>query len=406
MKFVKSSFLYLSLCSFCAIFSEPSLSEKDYIRKIESHLYLQQPEKAASLCEEALHYFPSSSPIYEGYLSALSFIGEEEKILHVWEAYIEREVKAKENRKALQNLAWGILQDARLSHFLGVQSMALLGMAAAQDGRAISPIIEALQSPNAFLRSLAIYAASHFKDHPIATALLQRLKEEKLWYIRLQLIETLGRMQLYAAREELQNILTRKDSTTEEKATTILALVQMYDRVSTKELEYLIASPYSGLRQLAAQLVLYFKKESFLPFLEKLLHDPHPEVRSYALYTFSLLSYKIEGKLIHALMQDSVALVSITASWYALRQGEMEGGEKLVEWISSRDTQIANIAAAALTQTGSTSLLFLTKLLQDPKITDPCLLLNLARGLIYYRTNLQEAGNVIYKQLEKQKEDC
>ena len=133
----------------------------------------------------------------------------------------------------------------------------MLGAAFTRDAKAIPIILGQMRASNALLRSIAVKMATHFGDAPLKEEMARLLKEEKVWYVRLEVIQALGKLHMHAYKGDLKEIVGNPRTLAEEKAAAIFSLVGMYDTIERDELLSLVKSDRAGLRELAAEVIAH-----------------------------------------------------------------------------------------------------------------------------------------------------
>lgn len=352
-------------------------------RRVYAHLLINDTKSAVLEAEKNLVQFPLSKELHLAYIQALSSQGEERLLLQEWSHFISLFQEEEKNRDSLEVVAWGVLNRAEKSEQLSVQFNALLGAAFTQDAKALHYLTAALRSSNAFLRTIAIKLSTSFGDGPLQQELIKMLKEEKVWYVRLEVIKAIGALRIISAKEILKEIIGHKQTLVEEKATAILALVNMYDGTGRDEMQALLKSDRAGLRQLGCQLAAYFDEHLYAKEIKKLLKDPSPDVRIEAICCLGLLGEKISDLALATLFKDSHPVVAITAGWVGTLQGKQEGLALLKEWMHSSHPKFKYLATASLNATGRAGLLLALEEIENNP--DPYVKLNLALGLIGQR---------------------
>lgn len=341
--------------------------------------------------EKLLESYPESRQLKLAYIQALAEKGDETKVLQIWN---KEKSELQKDRHALEILAWGVLKKGDLSSQVNIHLNALIGAALTRDVRAVPMLVDAMRGTNALLRMIAVKFTASYGDGPLQEELKRLLAEEKVWFVRLEVIRTIGALRIASLRESLKEIIANPKTLTEEKAEAILALVQMYDGVRVEDLKHLLSSNRAGLRQLGCQLISYFDLHPQVKELMPLLCDSSPDVRMDVLHTLGLIGAKISGDQLQQLMEDSSPMVAITACWVAVLQGIDDGLVGLEGWLRDFHPQWRLLAAATLNGCGTKGL---TLALQEmEKNPDPYVRLNLAIGLIGQRVEIQRASEVLY----------
>ncbi|HUD01005.1 MAG TPA: hypothetical protein VMR37_01645, partial [Rhabdochlamydiaceae bacterium] len=373
--------------------------QQEDIRRIYAHLFVHDPRSAVKEAENFLKVYPESKELRLAYLQALAEKGDETAVLQEW---VKGKDELQKDRHALEILAWGVLKKGDLSSQLNIHLSALIGASLTRDVRAVPMLVNALRGTNALLRLISVRFAARYGDGPLQEELKRLLSEEKVWFVRLEVIRAIGQLRITSMREELKEMIADKKTLVEEKAEAIIALVQMYDGVREDDLKELLTSNRAGLRQLACELVSYFDLHGNVKDLVPLLQDASPDVRAHALHTIGLLRTKVGEKRLRSLMEDSSPMVAITACWVATLQGMEEGVQELGKWIEDIHPRWRLLAAATLSSCGKKGIpLALEKM---EKSDDPFVKANLALGLIGQRVEVAKASEVIYEMFEKEKE--
>ena len=318
--------LALGLGSLCA-----DVHEEEFKRKIYAHLLINDRNSAVEVAEVALKEFPDSKALQLAYIRALCEKGDETEAMEQWvETTIQFE-EEKLNRRMLEVLAWGVLNKGESSAQLNIRFNSLLGAAFTRDARAIPMLINQLRSSNALLRSIAIKLAASYQDAPLKNEIVRLLKEEKVWYVRLEVSHpAVGMLKMKELKGELKEIIGNPRTLAEEKGAAIVALVSTYDNIDRNELLGLVQSDRSGLRQLAAEVIIHLNLKNELDLLLPLLRDSFPDVRISALNALALMRVEQIGsvgvpELIRDNLNETAPEVAITASYVLLLNDESQG---------------------------------------------------------------------------------
>lgn len=368
--------------------------EQEMTKRIYAHLLIHDPIAAVQEASAALKEFPASKAVHLAYIRALAEMGNETEVLQQWSKMTDQFKDEAKNRLSLEVVAWGVLNKGEHSQQLTIRLNSLLGAAFTHDVRALPLLIGELRGSNAMLRTVAVKLTTMYGDGPLQTELIRMLKEEKVWYVRLEVIRAIGALRMTYLREDLKEIIGNSKTLAEEKATAILALVSMYDSIGPQELRGMIRSNRAGLRQLACQLVAHLDLKGYIPELIPLLQDASPDVRLEAIYTLGLLNADIELKLVEPLLQDTSPSVAITAGWFALVKNWEEGKTVLKKWLYDTHADLRWLASAALSVTGKAGIEFAVD--EAKKHFDPYVRANLALGLIGQRREVPFACDTLY----------
>lgn len=396
----------VSILLFCSsIFA--SNEEEIAAKRVHSHLLLNDPMSAIEDAKQLITLFPNSKSLRLAFLRALCEKGDELEALKQWRILSQNHTELLKDRNCLEILAWGVLSKAEASNQLVIRLNSLIGAALTRDAKAIPLIIDQIRGSNGLLRTIAIQLASELGDIPLQNEISRLLKEEKVWYARIEVIKAVGKLRMTKHRQELIDIIGNPKTLVEEKVAAVVSLLGMYDKIEEKELKSLIKSSRAGLRGLACEIVIHLDLHDQIHELLPLLKDTHADVRIAALDAFALLGVKkIKEKpileVIAPLVNDSVQQVAITAAWLCLIHGEKKVEAKFSDWILNGEPKIARMASSALTVSGKEGAKLSKKLLK--KVTDPYAKANLALGLIAQRKATNQAADALYAVLTEEKQ--
>jgi HEAT repeat protein len=390
---------FISLTSF--VVGNPP-SEEMAVKRIHSHLFIRDPFSAVKEAKVFKEQFPNSSLLQRAYLKALCQKGEEVDAFNEFSLLLKKDEKEIDlsDRDPLEWLAWGVLNKGESSPLIVVRLYSLLGAAFTRDARAIPIFLKELQGSNSLLRALAVKLSAQYGDAPLREELLRLLKEEKVWFVKLEVIQAIGALKMVEAKGFLQEIIANPKAMSEEKGAAIIALASMYEKISEEELSSLVHHERAGLRELASEIVAHLDFKQGTDFLEPLLKDASPDVRISSMKTLGLLGIaRIKEKpvlsLIRKNIEDVHPDVSITAAWLATILGHQEGKDALKKWIETDHLDSRRLAAAALAVTGTQGALLMEEKMKEEK--DPYTKVNLAIGLIGQRRAVKESADALFK---------
>jgi HEAT repeat protein len=380
--------------------------EEEFKKRIYAHLLISDQNSAVEEAEAALKEFPGSKALQLAYIRALSEKGDETEAMEQW---VETTIQFKEekfDRRMLEVLAWGVLNKGESSAQLNIRLNAMLGAAFTRDAKAIPMLLGQMRATNAMLRSIAIKLAVSYADAPLKDEIARLLKEEKVWYVRLDVIQAAGALRMRELKADLKEIIGNPRTLAEEKASAIVALVSMYDSIERQELLSLVQSDRAGLRQLAAEVIIHLNLKNELDLLLPLLRDASPDVRVAALNALALMRVEKVGvvcvpELIEDHLSDSAPEVAITAAYVLLLIDEKEGSRHLSKWIRSENPEWRRLSSAALGVSGKYGLKLVLKELKET--SDPYVKVNLAMGLIGQRIQVKMASDAIHQVFHREK---
>jgi HEAT repeat protein len=383
-------------------------NESSFVKKIELYLAIRDFRSAAKEAREAISKHPASFPLHVLLLNALSNLGEEREALSVWKTFHQRKEDKKdffyreEDRRLLETLAWGILKSGTYSSQKNIAASALIGMGLTRDSRALPCFLQCFRSSSPLLRTVAAHLSPHLGDFCLQRELGRLLKEESVWYVRLEVIRAIGQLRIKDLKTPLEVLIADSQTLPEEKAAALIALSSIYDRISLKQLRQLLNSNRAGLRELACEIVKRLHLKEYSSELFPLLNDSCPDVRVFALSTLGLLSTEIPFSRIEPLLRDMTPEVAITASWFAALSQKEEGWNILMGFCSDPHPKRRRLAAAALASTGFLGKKWMAEEMVRQK--DPYVKTSLALGLIGQRHEIKKASSFLYQFLQEEKE--
>lgn len=383
---MRSLYLLVILIPFCLTSKEPD--EK----RVLNFLII---DDVRSACEEGnglVKQFPNSEKCWEVYLQALAKRGEPHQMLKAWDQFIERFPDRREDRFLLESMAWGVIENNAASRSPIIRSYALLGAFYGQDARGVKIIRKAFQDPNLAVRTLAVKMSSYLRDDSLQDEVLNLLKNEKNLQVRLEAIETAGKMKMRNAEPYLLRTLQSPGSRAEEKLTVIQALVSLYDQLSLSQVKALMGSQRAALRELACRVVLHTEMTEAVPAVATLLNDSSPDVKCAALETLGYLRVNQNAEIakrIEELANDPNPRVSISASWALMFSDADTAFSFLRRHLEGNHRDYQLLAGAALVSSGQYGSTFLEKAFE--KSQDEFLKMNLALGLIVNGCQVEES---------------
>lgn len=363
------------------------------LKEIYAHLTIRDYASAVVAAQNSLQQLPENKAIWEAYIKALARQKDEKAMLAVWNAYYTRFGREEIPSIPLENVAWGVIESHGASSSPLIRALTLIAALFSQDARGIELLEKGLQDRNAFIRSLAAQFAGFVRDDQICDEILRCLSHEESWQARLEMIKSIGKMEIAEAKPQLLKMIGSPERTFEEKAAAAEALSSMLETVERQTVWELAQSDRAGLRFLSCELISHFNLKDDLDLIQPLLKDPRSEVRAAALETIGLLQAKHIS--IDPLLADPDPLVAIYAAWVKTIFEPAKGQAVFQKWLThpSRDERL--LAGAALAACGKYGM----PLIQNAfyQTTDPYLKMNLAMGLIRQQVIPQQASEALYK---------
>lgn len=393
--------LFIFFILFSSVYG--SFSEKEYTRRLDAHLLIQDPKEAYMEAQKARQLFPDSKEMHFYLIKSLAKLGKEHSLLTEYEQY---EKLYGESHPLLEEISWSILQNAIHSSQYNVRLTSLLGSFMTKDAKSVFFLLSMMQDSSAILRAVAVQLACSYQDEVLKERIVELFHEEKVWFVRLEVLSAIGKMQIKKLFEPLQELITSDAITHEEKAYAIQSLVQIYDKIDLSSLEKLARNARGGLRQLACELVIHFEDKRAKDLVISLLQDKRFDVRVSAINALALVFFpfmeKEEAKaLITPFMSDSHPIVAITASWACFLLDPKQGEQFLEKWVYHEHPQFRRLAACALARTGEKGVDLSSKVLFAS--SDPYVRANIALGLIGQRELAKECCDILYKLLVEDK---
>lgn len=375
--------------------------ETEFASKIESHICIKDYLSALTLAKEAVSLYPHSLFLQRLLIKTLASNHEIDQALLLFQRLHEQfETKNTQLLTTLESICWGILDEPQ-DRFEHLKLIHLMGAASARDFKSVKTLLASLKSTNALIRAQALRLAPMFPDDIIKEQILQMIRGEKNWFVRLGLISAIGGLKINEAKTWLQSLIEDPRTTQEEKVSAIQSLVEMHQSFSKEEFNLLIKSPRAGIRELAFVLAIHFSGKDLIIDGTKAFQDPSPYVRVMATIAFAML-YEYEypqgvQRELSELMKDRHPLVSLTAA-FALARTSPELAQPLFQdKLSDYRPEVRHLAASMV---GRAARLFpktVGKELVSHK--DEFVRLNLALGSMGHALFLKEAGEVIHRAL-------
>jgi len=368
-------------------------SSEQLARRIQAHLIIRDPYSARLEAEAALTRYPQDGLLWEQYLRVLAQLGDEKAVLKAWEQYILLFPEKKQSRVLIEDIAWGVLHKASQSSSIITREMALLAAYFSQEGQSVHILLRGLRDSNYAVREIAVKLASHFRDSQLVHEIKRLFYREKVWMVRQQVIQAIGKMQMKEMQQPLEQLIASESSLAEEKALAIAALLEMLEKMNRGEIESLVSSSRAGLRQLACQAIAYFQSVRDLDQLFILAQDSHPSVRSAAFQAIGQLHPKeFQEKIIQIArqgIQEVHPSIALSSAWLLTIYLPQEGQNAFHRFLVSDRSETRLLATAALAATGSYGLNAILHYFHHH--ADPYVQLNLALALIGQEVAEEEA---------------
>lgn len=396
------------ITSFCISFS-PSFLESAtptpeglIVKRIQSHLLIQDPTSACKEANDALKIYPQNEHLLEAYIKSLAKTGNEKDMMLVWERYASSCPTAYKNRELLEDMAWAVITQGSTSSLPLIRIMGLLGAFFAQDAKGVDVLHRSLHDTSSLVRAVGVELSGNLNDAKLCDEVLRLLREESVWKVRLQVIKAIGKMKISIAKPELIAIVADDRNMAEEKVAAIQALVHLLDTAERAEVVKLATSDRAGLRMLACQLVEHFELNRDLDCIVPLLKDHSCDVRASALKVLGKLRIRnYQGtpviRVVEAMLNDPDTTTAITAAWVLTLNDLQQGQKAFTKWLKHDNRDVRIQAAAALGACGKYAFPLLLTVFRES--SDPYVRMNLALSLIGQQKSTEDACTALYEGL-------
>lgn len=384
----------------CGLLFQPieALTEETLIKRVQAHWLIKDYACACNEARSALQQYPDSQPLWEAYIKALAKAGNEKEMLYAWNRYAAAFDSAYKNRELIEAIAWSVISSGAESTSPIIRLNALLGAYFSHDSKGVDILYRHLSDCNSVLRNAAVQLSSQLRDAKLCEAILKLFKEEKVWSVRLEVIKSIGTMQLKGAKPELTAIVANDRSSAEEKAAAIQALVALSETADREEVGRLAASNRAGLRLMACRIVAHFFQVENSDCIFPLLQDPCAQVRMAALQTLGILRLphyqgQQSSDIAAEKLNDPDPSVAIAAAWVLTLNDPMRGHQAFRSWLTHKIPSIRIQASAALCSCGKFGFPLALEIFRET--SDPYVRMNLALALIRQRIAVEDACEVL-----------
>jgi len=353
--------------------------------KVESLLFLGDPQEALCEVRSELQKNPDDKELRRLELLTLAKLGDISSLLKAFKSYPERE-----DAKLLEEISWAILSKGAKSHSPIIRQEAFLGAFMTNDARGIPLCLEAMDDPNIEVRSFAMHYASALRDELLIQKALYALADDTSKKIRLQAIETVGRMRSEKAKDPLTKILELQNSDVEEKMAASFALSHITKEKDAKKIVALATSERAFSRLSACELVLNNYDRENGPLLFPLINDSIFDVRMAAIQCIGILGLKPPQEAIEKLLLHPDIKTKILANWLLLDLDKERALHAFQQFLLLDDREMRLFAAACMSHADI-----------HVQSNDPLVMLNLAVGKIWQRRDVQNAANTILEAMNE-----
>lgn len=364
------------------LFALTSAHEVDWVGRMQAIRVLQDSAFSVQTAQEVLTQFPDDPKMLEWAIRLYADAGEEVLMMQSYRKY--EALHSELNRDLLEDMSWGVIRKGSKSNAPFTRVVALIAAALANDAKGVELLSKGLKDPHRVVRLLAAEFSAHFRDAALQEVIVERLKVENDFKVRLSLIKATGAMCLKSCEPFLLSILNNERTRAEEKVAAISSLVNLKEEVDRREVELLAKSPRAGLRALSSELIRINGRNDDKDLLFALLEDPHPDVRASSLETIGVLRIEdVDRSKLEQLSQDNNRDVAIRAVWVLTLIDPLVGQKLYEPFLNSDRRQDRLLATAFLALNGKYG--FPLTLATLKKSSDPFVRLNLAEVLIQQR---------------------
>lgn len=382
---------------FLAASSQQMAAEQDCIKRINNHFILHDYPSANQETFEFLSRCPLSKVAHQSRIKALAGIGDERLCLSAFKDFLRKFPDDEEGyRKALEDMAWGIIHKTAASHCPPLRLLGILAAFISQDAKGIALVKQGLRDPSLLIRGATVRLAGNLHDAVLLDEIASLVADETSWKVRVEAMKAAGRMRLTRVRPVLLAAAADMTLHEEERAAAMSSLVQMQKTISRREIEGLVKSDRANMRMLACDIVAHLQLVDDVDLLMPLLIDKSVEARLQVLRTIGLLRVPINVDVGHVvkLLDDSDPLVAITAAWVVTLSAPLKGQKTLEKYLNHNQSNVRRCAAAALAATGEYGLPLLETCFDETK--DPYVRLNVSLGLVGLRRKTEAAADAIF----------
>lgn len=370
------------------------------LKDVHAYITIRDYQSASEEAANYLVQYPNDKSLWEAYIKALAKKKDEKAMLSAWDAYHAKFGKEALSSIALENVAWGIIDSHAQAPSPLIRALTMIAALLTQNVKSIEILRMGLQDPNNFVRAMSAQIAANVHDDQICDEMIRCLNEEESWKARLEVIKSVGALEIPEAKPILLGMIGSPKTTMEEKAAATQALISMLDTIERQTIWELSQSDRAGLRYLCCELTSHFSLKENLDLVEPLLKDHCSEVRAAALEAIGLL--RADHLPIDHLLSDPDPLVGIYAAWVQTLIDPKKGQAAFKKWMSHPVKEERLLAGAALAACGKYGLPLTLEVFNET--SDPYLKMNLAVGLVRQQVQVQRSADALYKGFVQNKE--
>ena len=374
-------YFYLVFLFLCLGFCRASFSI-NVVSDVESHIIMRDFQTALDLCQKGLEEDGGNTKLQKLHVQVLANMDLDVEAFACWKTYfLDKDLT---DYELIETLGWSVLSASSKKRSLQLHATLLSGAFVIDDIRAVKMLVEHLESPNGFIRAMALQLSIRYPDEVVIEKIREMVAKERVWFVKLEAIKALGMMQVEGSRACLRKIITEDKTLDEEKEAAVIALVSSYGDMSCDEIARLLHSKRMGLRCLGCNIIGFTDKQASLPGLYSLIQDTSPQVRVAALnnlYLLGISSLSCERmEKVAKLCDDAHPHVSIIASWVLAPYCMEKSIAKLQFWLQSSKQNVRSMSAYFLAKIGKKAKKEVVLALKNT--LDPFVRLNMALGML------------------------
>ncbi|MBT3394157.1 MAG: HEAT repeat domain-containing protein [Waddliaceae bacterium] len=341
------------LASFVVVSTLCGSDAQEDIEKVRAHIVIGDVPAAIREAREGVKRFPDDEDTYAAFVGALALEASDKEIVAAWKDYSTIFPEGVLRDAVLEDMAWGIVRNGSNASSVVARLSSMVGAVSSNDIRAVNILIKNMRGANSFLRGVAVKLAPYLRDSALKEELLSLLDNERDWYVRLAVIESLGEMHVAEITEKLESLLDDERTMAEIKIQSIEALGVLVEDNAVEEIRSLAQSDRAILRTIACRAAFSLGLgDAVKDDVYDLLDDNNAEVRAAALYVVGCSDYEDIEQRIEERLDDNDYHVAITAAWALVRNGIATAEELFPRWLSHENSDVRRFAAAVLATTG------------------------------------------------------
>jgi HEAT repeat protein len=373
--------------------------EASISRRIALHLLLEDSSEALAIARKSLEKYPESRLIQNFLIKSYVASGNGKAALSAWNSYVKLFPECLDDHDLLEQICWAVIRNGAGQSSLNVRLHSLIGAVLGRDAYSVPIVRSNLRSSNSLLRGIAVRLTCSLGDTELQKEVLNILRNDNSWNVRLEAIKAVGKMQMHEAQDDLEEILSSSTSSAEEKAAAIGSTLELFRTVGEDEILRLSKSDRVGLRTLACELVAYFDLQASFVFIEPLIQDSHPMVRSAAMKVFGFSRTEYPLALVQQALLDKDKSVAVMSAWLLVISEKMKPEDAYAQLLSHELSEVRALAASSLAATGKYGLDYSLRVFEVNE--DPFVRANLAMGLIGQRTEVERSCDALLSLLER-----